>query len=211
MLKCIAIDFLPASILSPLYSSNNSYSMSSDIFKSESTLKIFHAGTSSLITTAKSLSIIGNFEYVFNLKSGKSQYDYVTTKSDFLSNLPDFELEELVISYLQIKENYYLLSNSIANKSTTVKIECELISRDISDPRKAVVQVKGGHSKEVDALDYMDYVSHNYLVYLFAPTIINIDKTKNVIEITKDDLNSFYKEYKSILPESIVRWENLFV
>lgn len=155
--------------------------------------------------------IVEYSKYVFNLKSGKSQYDYVTTKSDFLSNLPDFELEELVISYLQIKENYYLLSNSIANKSTTVKIECELISRDISDPRKAVVQVKGGHSKEVDALDYMDYVSHNYLVYLFAPTIINIDKTKNVIEITKDDLNSFYKEYKSILPESIVRWENLFV
>ena len=119
-------------------------------------------------------------------------------------------MEELVIAYLQIKENYYVLSNSIANKSTTIKIECELISRDLSKLKKAVVQVKGGFSKEIDALDYKQFSDNGYLVYLFAPQIRNKDKVKNVVEITKKDLITFYKEYKTILPDSITKWENLF-
>ena len=71
-----------------------------------------------------------------------------------LDNLPDLELEELVIAYLQIKKNFYVLSNSIANKSTTIKIECELIGRDKNNKKKAVVQVKGGKTKSIDALSY---------------------------------------------------------
>lgn len=108
---------------------------------------------------------------------------YKKTDGNFLDNLPDFKLEELVIAYLQLKENYYVLSNSIANKSTTVKIECELISRDISTPRKAVVQVKGGHSRKIDASDYKEYVNDGYLVYLYAPQIVN--KDKNTIELQR--------------------------
>lgn len=127
-----------------------------------------------------------------------------------MRNLPDFELEELVIAYLQIKENYYLLSNSIARKSTTVKIECELISRDLSNPRKAVVQVKGGSSKEIDARNYQAFVDAGYLVYLFAPHILNQDKVNHIVEITREDLLGFYQEYKPILPDSITRWEDLF-
>jgi len=44
--------------------------------------------------------------------------------------------------------------NSIANKSTTIKIECELIGRDKNNKKKAVVQVKGGKTKSIDALSY---------------------------------------------------------
>lgn len=149
-------------------------------------------------------------KYMFNLKSGRPQYDFIALKGELLDNLPAFELEELVIAYLQLKENYYVLSNSIANKSTTKKIECELISRDLSNPRKAVVQVKGGHQREIDALEYQDYANDNYLVYLFAPKIINQDKIKNIIEISRNALISFYNEYKAVLPDSIVIWENLF-
>ena len=147
---------------------------------------------------------------IYNKKSGNAIYKIEKLTGDILNNLPDFELEELVIAYLQIKENYYVLSNSIANKSTTIKIECELISRDLSKLKKAVVQVKGGFSKEIDALDYKQFSDNGYLVYLFAPQIRNKDKVKNVVEITKKDLITFYKEYKTILPDSITKWENLF-
>src|SRR5699024_7642100 len=116
-------------------------------------------------------SIIEFSKFLFNQKSGKSVYAYKKMNQDILRNLPDFELEELVISYLQLKENYYLLSNSIAKKSTTVKVECELISRDLSNPRKAVVQVKGGSNKEIDAREYQAFVDTGYFVYLFAPRI----------------------------------------
>lgn len=155
-------------------------------------------------------SIIEFSKFLFNQKSGKSVYAYKKMNQDILRNLPDFELEELVISYLQIKENYYLLSNSIAKKSTTVKVECELISRDLSNPRKAVVQVKGGSNKEIDAREYQAFVDTGYFVYLFAPRILHQDKMNRVVEITKEELLAFYKEYRPILPESITRWEDLF-
>jgi len=129
---------------------------------------------------------------------------------NIISNLPDFDLEELVISYLQIKENYYVLSNSIANKSTTIKIECEMISRDVNNPRKAVLQVKGKKAKELDALEFNRYVEDGYLVYLYAPKIINLNQIDNVVRITNDDLLDFYKENKPILPLSITQWETLF-
>ena len=79
---------------------------------------------------------------MFNKLSNEEYYDVnLNLANNVIANLPDFELEELVISYLQIVKGYYLLSNSIANKSTTVKIECQLISRDVNDVKKAVVQV----------------------------------------------------------------------
>lgn len=84
----------------------------------------------------------------------------------------------------------------LQKKSTTIKIECELISRDAFSPRKAVVQVKGGYSKEIDASDYKSYVEDGYFVYLYAPKIINKDKVKNIIEITRAELVSFYRQYK---------------
>jgi hypothetical protein len=155
-------------------------------------------------------SIVEFSKFIFNQKSGRSVYTYRKTNENLLNNLPDFELEELVISYLQLKENYYVLSNSIANRSTTVKIECELISRDISNPRKAVVQVKGGSSKEIDARNYQAFADAGYFVYLFAPHILYQDRVNNVVEITREELLAFYKEYRPILPESITRWEDLF-
>lgn len=149
-------------------------------------------------------------KYIYNQMSGQSLYEYGKHNGDLLDNLPDFDLEELVIAYLQIKENYYVLSNSIANKSTTIKIECVLISRDKLNFRKAVLQVKGGKTKSINALDYQPYVDDGYIVYLYAPQINNIDKLENCIEITKEDLHSFYCDYKANLPKSITKWENLF-
>ncbi len=154
-------------------------------------------------------TIVEFSKYIFNQKSGKEEYVYKCIEGNLLDNLPDFDLEELVIIYLQIKEDYYVLSNSIANKSTTIKIECELVSRSKSNFRKAVVQVKGKKG-EVNAEDYLSYAQENYYIYLYAPQIYNIDKVKNCVEITRDDLMNFYRENRELLPESVTRWENLF-
>lgn len=156
-------------------------------------------------------SIIEYSKFVFNKLSGEDYYDVnLNISNDVIANLPAFELEELVISYLQIVKGYYLLSNSIANKSTTVKIECQLISRDVNDVKKAVVQVKGPKAQVLDALDFKDYEDKGYYIYLYAPYIDNLEKMKNVIRISADELYAFYTEYKTILPESITQFENLF-
>lgn len=151
-------------------------------------------------------------KYVYNqLSQGKEQFQYQVMKKDgnLLDNLPEFELEELVISYLQIKENYYVLSNSIAKKSTTVHIECEMISRDPQNIRKAVVQVK---AREFNAADYLEYVRDGFYIYLYAQDVKYSDNLpENVVIIRPDQLLEFYKQYKSILPESITKWENLFI
>ena len=154
--------------------------------------------------------IIEYSKTIFNQLSSSKYYKVTPQEGNLLDNLPDFDLEELVISYLQIKENYYVLSNSIANKSTTIKIECEMISREVGNFRKAVVQVKGKKAKVLDALDFKQYVEEGYIVYLYAPQVINIDQIDNVIRIDNGDLLDFYKKNKPILPLSITQWETLF-
>lgn len=156
-------------------------------------------------------SIIEYSNLLFNKFSNKNYFEITPYRGGLLENLPEFDLEELVISYLQIKENYYVLSNSIANKSTSIKIECEMLSRDIHNPRKAVVQVKGKKANELDALEFEQYVDDGYLVYLYAPKIINLDQIENIIQVEDSDLLTFYEENKSILPASITQWEDLFV
>ena len=159
----------------------------------------------------KDINIIEYSKFVFNKLSNEEYYDVnLNLANNVIANLPDFELEELVISYLQIVKGYYLLSNSIANKSTTVKIECQLISRDVNDVKKAVVQVKGPKAQVLDALDFKDYEDKGYYIYLYAPYIDNLEKMKNVIRISDEELYTFYTEYKTILPESITLFENLF-
>ena len=159
----------------------------------------------------KNINIIEYSKFMFNTLSGKNYYDInLNIANNVIENLPDFELEELVISYLQIVKGYYLLSNSIANKSTTVKIECQLISRDVNNVKKAVVQVKGPKAQVLDALDFKDYEDKGYYIYLYAPYIDNLEKMKNTICISDKELYAFYREYKAILPESITQFENLF-
>ena len=159
----------------------------------------------------KIINIIEYSKFVFNKLSGKNYYDInLSIVNDVIANLPDFELEELVISYLQIVKGYYLLSNSIANKSTTVKIECQLISRDVNDVKKAVVQVKGPKAPALNALSFKDYEDKGYYIYLYAPKVDKLEEMKNVICISDQELQTFYTEYKAILPESITQFENLF-
>ncbi|MBR0414644.1 MAG: ribonuclease D [Clostridia bacterium] len=167
-------------------------------------------GTAEIIKQNDSQQLIFEYsKYIFNKVSERKKYSYNAIQGNLLDNLPDFDLEELVISYLQIKEDYYVLSNSIANKSTTVKIECELISRSKKHKRRAVVQAKGGKKKTINALDYQPYIDGGYLVYLYAPHIENVPEDSRCIIVQREELMAFYNEYKNILPDSITKWEKL--
>lgn len=171
----------------------------------------FNRSRGGIVERLKDSTIIEYSKYVFNKLSKKDYYEVnLNIANNMIDNLPAFELEELVISYIQIVEGYYLLSNSIANKSTTVKIECQVISRDINNVKKAVVQVKAKQATELDALNFKAYEDKGYYIYLYAPKIKNMEKMKNVIEITPKELQDFYLKYKAILPESITRFEHLF-
>jgi len=170
-----------------------------------------NGGTAETIKDRDGSQIVAFSQYMFNKLSRKDFYAIPKIKGgSILDNLPDFDLEELVISYIQIKENYYVRSNSIAQKSTTTKIECEFLSRDKKNPKRAVVQVKGGKTKELYANEYKKYDDEGYVIYLFAPKVHNLNVLKNGIEIKSSELLDFYFEYKSILPDSITKWESLF-
>ena len=153
--------------------------------------------------------IIAFSKKVYNDLSGTETYEFEKIKGSLLDNLPDFDLEELIISYIQLHDNYYLISGSLAKKSTTVKIECEFISRDKTKNKKAVVQVKGGKQKEIDALDFSYFDEKGYIVYLYAPKIKNQDSLNHCIVISREQVLQFYNEYKDILPESITKWEDI--
>jgi len=161
--------------------------------------------------------IIEFSKFVFNKISGKYIYNLIQddelisrSKENYINNLPDFDLEELVISYIQIEYDYYLLSNPIANKSTTIKIEGEFYSRNLENPSKAVVQVKGPkYNSVLSASSFKQFIADGYFVFLYANNC-ETNGLKNVIVITKDELESFYFSYKAILPGSITKWENIF-
>ncbi|MCR5594722.1 MAG: ribonuclease D [Lachnospiraceae bacterium] len=127
----------------------------------------FNRANGGIIEEIRDKLIINYSKYIYNDLAREDLYkDIEMVEGGIIDNLPDFDLEELVISYLQIKENYYVLSNSIANKSTTVGIECELISRDLNEPIKAVVQVKA-KPDYIDYGAYKVYVDRGYKVYFY--------------------------------------------
>lgn len=145
----------------------------------------------------------------YNDASETSTYELRAISSEnWLNNLPDFELEELVIAYIQIKHNYYVLSNSIANKSTTLAIECEFMSRYPGSHECAVVQVKGPKCN-LNADDYIDFLDKGYKVFLYANNVRNDNKYDNVVAISYNQLLQFYDEYESNLPHSITKWKEI--
>ncbi|CYU66846.1 Uncharacterised protein [Streptococcus suis] len=147
---------------------------------------------------------------VYNELSNENYYEISHLEGNLLDNLPDFDLEELVIAFIQIKYNYYVLSNSIARKSTTIKVECEFLSRNTDQPKKAIVQVKGKKATPLDALQFADFLQDGYEVFLHAPTIVNSENLNNLIVITPGELLEFYHQYKAVLPASITQWEKLY-
>ena len=153
--------------------------------------------------------MINYSKYIYNQYEDDDKKRYaniVNQEGSIIRNLPDKDLEELVISYLQIKQNYYLLSNSIASGSTTVSIECEFLSRDKDCPKKAVVQVKA--IPKIKPYEYQDLLEKGYEVYFYdGGRVENIPGYKYISE---EELLDFFEEYKAILPESITKWEVLF-
>lgn len=149
---------------------------------------------------------IGIFsQELFNFKSGRNVYKPEKKQYDFFSMIHPLDLEELVLCYLQVKYNYYLSKNSVAMNDTTIKIEGELFSRDVSNPISVVVQVKSGGSS-VSVLDYVPYVKQGKKVFLFFENENYSDNIQGITNIMKTELLDFIKLYKSILPSAIRDW-----
>lgn len=127
---------------------------------------------------------------------------------DLCNLLPALDLEELVIDYLQIKYNYYLSKNSVAKLDTTIKVECELFSRDPKNPTAAVVQVKNGNAS-VSLEEYVPYVEAGKKVFLFFANQKYNHKISGIECISKLELYNFAKDYYEILPPSISCWVKL--
>lgn len=168
-----------------------------------------NGGTTQLIKDEK---ITEFTKRLFNQLSNRVVYtttEMEISRESFIDNLPDCDLEELVISYLQIDHCYYLLSNSIANKSTTVGIECVLYSRtDKND--KAVLQVKAKEKNLKESL-FENFIKDGYTVYLYDGGRSEATTPNGKVNyISKAELVEFYYKYREILPESITRWEDLY-
>ena len=146
----------------------------------------------------------------YNRLSNTATFEVSAIRNEnIINNLPDFEVEELVIAYIQIKYDYYVLSNSIASRSTTPGIECIFHSRRKGISDKAVVQVKGGKSN-LCAEAFKSYLDEGYTVFLYAHNCSN-ESQLPVVCITARNLVDFYNDYKVNLPKSITRWEHLFL
>ena len=153
--------------------------------------------------------MINYSKHIYNQfeKDERRKYNNISKQEgSVIRNLPPEDLEELVISYLQIKQNYYLLSNSIASGSTTVSIECEFLSRDKDHPKKAVVQVKA--IPKINPYDYQDFLEKGYEVYFYDGG--RVGDIPGYRYIREEELLDFFREYKAVLPESITKWEILF-
>lgn len=138
---------------------------------------------------------------LYNKITATSLYQLGTKCFNFFDLISPMDLEELVLIYLQIEKNYYLSKNSIANNSTTIKIEAELFSR--TSQESAVVQVKSGKAW-TDPKSFIDYVSlYRKKVYLFFENENYTQLPTGVIGIAKDELIKFVQTKKMILPPMI--------
>ncbi len=61
---------------------------------------------------------------------------------------------------------------------------------------------------EIEPEKYREYISNNYTVYLYDGGKSHVDT--EYYYISREEIEEFYSEYKSILPENITRWECLF-
>jgi len=151
---------------------------------------------------------------LYNQLSGTERYPSAATKYDIFELLDAWDLEELVIDYLQVKYNYYLSKNSITRQDSTVKIECELFPRKFPrngpSRKSAVVQVKVRRDTS-QPWDYYDnyYFNENKEVFIFYADEDYSGYRKEIHTISRKELCDFIREHRSMLPGCISRWCDL--
>lgn len=157
----------------------------------------------------KDFEMIEFSKYAYNSRSKTEYYKMNMEKQhdSIINLLPDFDLEELVILFIQKEFGYYLLPSSIAKKSTSVKVECEFIN---NNGNKAVVQVKGGKSIHLNSADLMNYEDNGYNVYLYSQGGVTIADKSHAVEITISQLEKFYEDNIDILPNNLIIWKDIY-
>ena len=73
-----------------------------------------------------------------------------------------------------------------------------------------MVQVKGGKDIALVASTYKDFGPPGIGCFYTHQHYVK-DYNGDIVYISRDDLMEFYQNYKGILPDSITKWENLFL
>lgn len=124
----------------------------------------------------------------------------------FIFNVIDAdETEDLVGLFLQ-HEMKWLMMKSSAYKSKRV-FECEFQRSQHGLPETAYMQVKSGHSINLDCQDYIKYLLPNSYIYLFSTSAnpyLNTDASDQIIPIKHEDVFSFALNNIEILPLSTI-------
>ena len=167
-------------------------------------------GIQPALQSIKDHSMVEYSKHLYNQLTGLQYYTLNQIRYDIFEMLDAWDLEELVIDYLQIKYDYYLSKNSITKQDSTIKIECELYPRNNQTQRTAVVQVKVKRDVS-QSCDYYDayYFEDNKDVFLFYADEDYRGYKKEICTISKKELEDFMKEYIAVLPNSIKKWVSL--
>ena len=131
----------------------------------------------------------------WNLCAKSEVYDVdLADFPDIFTMLDSEETEDLVFVYLQ-REGWYVIPNS--RKGNTLRFEFMLANSQNGD--KALTQVKAGDTR----LNIDDYAKEKWRIFLFqANELYDGRPRKNVICITRDELDNFLQENIGLFPQS---------
>lgn len=134
---------------------------------------------------------------LWNELSGKEEYEI--DKIDSIWNLlSDEQVEDLIFLYSQAN-NWYVIPNS--RKKDTMAYEFYLINK--SSFKRAIVQAKTGNSY----INLDDYRDNKEIIFLFQPNdCFSGNKRDNMNVVRKEELESFIKQNKKIIPANILKW-----
>ncbi len=100
----------------------------------------------------------------------------------------------------------WLMLKSSAYRSKR-DFECEFQRCTSNRLETAFMQVKSGHSIQLDCKEYIKYLHPNTFIYLFSTSnlpYINTDENQNIIPIKHDTIFSFALSNIEIMPLSTI-------
>lgn len=157
--------------------------------------------------SAQSISGVEDISmYLWNKYSQTDKYHVKKEKLNFWSVLSAESIEELVLLYLQVEKGFHIYSSTV--KYAFPVFECQMVN---NKGIKCYPQVKSGNVS-LNANDYVDVLrmDPNAEIYLFSTSeTYTSNECKNVVFLYKNEIESFIRTYKDVLPELTYNWIDL--
>jgi hypothetical protein len=140
-------------------------------------------------------------KFLFNKLARRPVFQTKKGGYDIFSLLDDQDCEDLVWVYLQIRGFVVFPARRRYDTPTY-----EYVARHRKDGRKALAQVKTGNT----TLNVEDGWPKDYTVFLFSPNENYYGKCPaNVIALRRDEILSFMKANRELLPTAISTWMDI--